>query len=67
MGAWDDFSKKYNMTGRDWAEWKRTKGVYEGGGSFTCLKCGKTVLLTPLLTFLLAKGKLKRVCQDCEG
>ena len=66
MGAWDDFDLQYHMGPRDWAEWHRTKALYAGGGRFTCVKCGKTVLLTPLLAFVLDKGKMARVCDDCK-
>lgn len=66
MGAWNDFNRIYHITPRDWDEWRRTKPMYAEGGRFKCIRCGKTVLLSPLLAFVLAKGKMARVCDDCK-
>jgi hypothetical protein len=66
MGAWDDFSKKYHLTGADWAEWRRTKELYSDGCSFHCVQCGRTVTLTPLLCFIFKKGKMPQLCDDCS-
>jgi hypothetical protein len=68
MGAWSEINRFYHMTQADWDEWRRVKAKYKKRRlSFICGKCSKTVLLSPFNSFLLAKGKMKRLCDDCGG
>lgn len=67
MAKWSEFNKKYGMTNEDWKEWHATKDDYKGGGYFHCQKCGCTIVTSPLITFLILKGKIKRIlCSKCE-
>lgn len=66
MGAWDEFNSEFNMTDDDWAEWRKTKYKYRRGGIFSCVGCGSTITTSPLITFLVVKGKKKLICSKCE-
>jgi transcription elongation factor Elf1 len=67
MGKWDEFNKKYGMTAEDWKEWRETKQHYKKGGIFHCERCTNLIKTSPLITFLIRKGKIKRIlCSKCE-
>lgn len=67
MGKWSEFNRKFNMTGEDWKEWHATKHRYKNGCFFSCEKCGCIISTSPLITFLILKGKIKRIlCSKCR-
>lgn len=66
MGSWAKFNKEYNMTPQDWAEWRRMKRRYRKGSWHQCPGCGILIHLSPLLSFLLDKGKFSPYCSECE-
>lgn len=67
MGKWDEFNEKYNMTDEDWKEWRETKHNYKNGAYFHCQRCGCTIATSPLITFLIMKGKIKPIlCEKCQ-
>lgn len=56
-GKWDAFNRRFNLASEDWREWRLTKARYKNGSWHHYPGCGVWVRLSPLLTFLLVKGK----------